>query len=180
MDNKTQVKKTENTTKSLFSNFLELRNNIIRESLDDIGSTAHRLEYIRNLKGVDYINDSKATNVDLTWYSLETMTTPVVWIVGGSDDTNDYTMLQEIVADKVNVIICLGRDCKKVFRTFMSDVDMIIGVNTATEAAEMAKKVAKPGDSVLLSPACSSFELFDSYEDRGNKFKQAVLNLTEN
>lgn len=176
---KNQVNKTENTTKSLFSNFLELRNNIIRESLDDVGSTGHRLEFIRNVNGVDFINDSKATNVDLAWYSLETINNPVIWIVGGAEEAADYSMLQEIVSDKVKVIICLGKDCKKIFRTFMSEVEMIIGVNSAEEAAKMALSVAKTGDTVLLSPACTSFDMFDSFEDRGNKFKQAVMNLEE-
>ncbi len=175
---KTQVKKvTENTTKSLFSNFLELRNNIIRESLDDINSSAHRLEFIRNVNGVDYINDSKATNVDLAWYSLETVNNPVIWIVGGSDSTSDYSMLQEIVSDKVKSIICLGKDCSKIFKTFMSDVDMIVAASSAEEAVMTASSMAQAGETVLLSPACSSIDMFDSYEDRGDKFRKAVMTL---
>lgn len=172
-----KLKEAEEKRKDAFTNFLELRNNIIRESLDDINSTSHRLEFIRNLNGVDYINDSKATNVDLAWYSLETMTSPVVWIVGGVDDTSDYSMLKEIVSDKVKAIICLGKNCHKIFKTFMSDVDLVIATESAKEAAQTSFSIAKDGDTVLLSPGCASFDLFDSYEDRGNKFRNAVMKL---
>ena len=176
-NDKTYTKTTENTTKNLFSNFLELRNNIIRESLDDIGSTSHRLEFVRNVNGVDYINDSKAINVDLTWYSLETMDSTVIWIVGGMDESADYSMLKEIVEDKVSAIICLGKDTHRIFKTFMSDVDLILSAESAEEAVHAAHSIAKKGDVVLLSPACASFDMFESFEDRGNKFKNAVDNL---
>jgi UDP-N-acetylmuramoylalanine--D-glutamate ligase len=160
-----------------YNNFLELRNNIIRESLNDIESTEHRLEFITEINGVDYINDSKATTVDLSWYSLESIDRPLIWIVGGVDDRSDYSMLKEIVRDKVKVIICLGKENRKVFKTFMSDVDLIVAADTAEEAVKQSNSLALKGDTVLLSPACASYDLFTSYEDRGNKFRSAVTNL---
>jgi len=160
-----------------YNNFLELRNNIIRESLNDIESTEHRLEFITEINGVDYINDSKATTVDLAWYSLESIDRPLIWIVGGVDDRNDYSMLKEIVRDKVKVIICLGKESRKVFKTFMSDVDLIVAADSAEEVVRQSNSLALKGDTVLLSPACASYDLFTSYEDRGNKFKDAVKNL---
>lgn len=160
-----------------FSNFLELRNDIIRESLNDIESTEHRLEFITEINGVEYINDSKATTVDLSWYSLESIDRPLIWIVGGVNEKNDYSMLKEIVRDKAKVIICLGKENRKVFKTFMSDVDLIVAAESAEEAVRQSNSLAIKGDTVLLSPACGSFDLFTSYEDRGNKFKAAVLNL---
>ena len=160
-----------------FNNFLELRNDIIRESLNDIESTEHRLEFITEINGVDYINDSKATTVDLSWYSLESIDRPLIWIVGGVNDKSDYSMLKEIVRDKVKVIICLGKENRKVFKTFMSDVDLIVAAADAEEAVRQSNSLALKGDTVLLSPACASYDLFSSYEDRGNKFKEAVNNL---
>lgn len=160
-----------------FNKFLELRNDIIRESLNDIESTEHRLEFITEINGVDYINDSKATTVDLAWYSLESIERPLIWIVGGVDDRSDYSMLKEIVRDKVKVIICLGKENRKVFKTFMSDVDLIVAAANADEAVRQSNSLALKGDTVLLSPACASYDLFTSYEDRGNKFKNAVMNF---
>ena len=160
-----------------YNNFLELRNNIIRESLNDIESTEHRLEFITDINGVDYINDSKATTVDLAWYSLESIDRPLIWIVGGVDDRSDYSMLKEIVRDKVKVIICLGKENRKVFKTFMSDVDLIVAADNAEEAVKQSNSLALKGDTVLLSPVCDSYDLFTSYEDRGNKFRSAVTNL---
>lgn len=160
-----------------YSNFLELRNDIIRESIQDIESTNHRLEFITEINGVDYINDSKATTVDLTWYSLERIERPVVWIVGGVDEASDYSMLREIVRDKVKAIVCLGKENRKVFKTFMSVVDLIVGADSAEEAVRHAHSLALKGDAVLLSPACASYDLFTSYEDRGNKFIAAVNQL---
>lgn len=160
-----------------YSNFLELRNDIIRESLADIESVSHRLEYITEINGVDYINDSKATTVDLSWYSLESIDRPLIWIVGGVDERSDYSMLREIVRDKVKAIICLGKENRKVFKTFMSVVDLIVAAESAEEAVKHAYSLALKGDTVLLSPACASYDLFTSYEDRGNKFTAAVMNL---
>jgi len=160
-----------------FNNFLELRNDIIRESLNDIESSEHRLEYITEINGVDYINDSKAITVDLAWYSLESINRPLIWIVGGVDDKSDYSMLKEIVRDKAKVIICLGKENRKVFKTFMSDVDLIVAAETAEEAVRQSHSLALKGDTVLLSPACASYDLFTSYEDRGNRFKEAVMRL---
>ncbi len=160
-----------------YNKLLELRNDIIRESLNDIESTEHRLEFITEINGVDYINDSKATTVDLAWYSLESIDRSLIWIVGGVDDRSDYSMLKEIVRDKVKVIICLGKENRKVFKTFMSDVDLIVAAADADEAVRQSNSLALKGDTVLLSPACASYDLFTSYEDRGNKFKDAVLNM---
>lgn len=172
----TMVRKETEKKTDEYTNFLELRNDIIRESLTDIESTEHRLEYITDINGVDFINDSKAITVDLSWYSLESIDRPLIWIVGGVDDKSDYSMLKEIVRDKVKVIICLGKENRKVFKTFMSDVDLIVAAGSAEEAVRQSSSLALNGDTVLLSPACASYDLFTSYEDRGNKFKEAVIN----
>jgi UDP-N-acetylmuramoylalanine--D-glutamate ligase len=161
----------------LYKTFLEIRSSIIRESLDDIPSTEHRLETLGEFKGIEFINDSKATTVDLTWYSLERMNKPVIWIAGGIDNGNDYSNLTDMVQDKVKGIICLTRDSSKIFTTFTNTVDLIISVSTAEEAVRAGFAMAQKGDVVLLSPASGSFDLFDSYQDRGNKFKKAVKNL---
>ncbi len=163
-----------------YKTFAEIRSSIIRESLDDIPSTEHRLESLGEFKGIEFINDSKATNVDLTWYSLERMTKPVIWIAGGIDNQNDYSNLTDIVRDKVTGVICLTLDSRKLFSTFTNLVDIIISVSTAEEAVRAGFAMAKKGDVVLLSPASSSFDLFDSYQDRGHKFKKAVKGLINN
>jgi UDP-N-acetylmuramoylalanine--D-glutamate ligase len=157
-----------------FNDLLALRQEILDRSISDVPSTKHRMEHVAEIDGVTYINDSHATNVDLTWYSLEGITGQVVWIVGSMDTTNDYSMLKELVDEKVNTIICLGRENRKVFKAFMGSVDMIVAASTAEEAVRAAKTVAKDTDTVLLSPACASYDLFDSYKDRGDKFIKAV------
>ncbi|MBX7180628.1 MAG: hypothetical protein K1X82_00820 [Bacteroidia bacterium] len=161
----------------LFSTFLEIRRSIIRESVDDIPNAEHRLESLGEFKGIEFINDSKATNVDLTWYSLDRMTKPIIWIVGGLDEGNDYSNLDAIVKDKVKGTICLTRESQKIFHSFTNTVDLIISVSTAEEAVRAGFAMAQKGDVVLLSPAGGSFDLFDSYQDRGNKYKKAVRNL---
>jgi UDP-N-acetylmuramoylalanine--D-glutamate ligase len=135
------------------------------------------LEYVATVGGVDYINDSKATNVNSTWYALESMDKPVIWIVGGVDKGNDYTALLPLVKEKVKVIICLGLDNNKIHSAFGKSVDLILNTTSAVDAALVAKKFAAKGDVVLLSPACASFDLFANYEDRGWQFKAAVKNL---
>mgnify|MGYP005997502261 CR=1 FL=1 len=150
---------------------------MIRESLSDFEGIEHRLEFVASIHGVEYINDSKATNVNSTWWALESMTKSVVWIVGGVDKGNDYTELVELVKDKVKAIVCLGNDNSKIKEAFGAHVEMIIETNTAPQAVEVSARLADQGDVVLLSPACASFDLFANYEDRGQKFKQAVRNL---
>jgi len=156
---------------------LEIRNPIIRESMMDIQPIEHRLEFVARISGIGFINDSKATNVNSTWYALESMTTDVVLILGGVDKGNDYTMLKELVKQKVRAIVCLGKDNKRIHDAFEDDVDIIVNTATAAEAAQIAFHLAKKGDTVLLSPACASFDLFKNYEDRGKQFKEAVVQL---
>ncbi|MDP1725641.1 MAG: cyanophycin synthetase, partial [Bacteroidota bacterium] len=148
-----------------------------RESLMDFQNVEHRLENVATIRAVDYINDSKATNVNSAWYALESMDKPTIWIVGGVDKGNDYSMLQELVKEKVRIIVCLGIDNSKIHDAFSKDVDMIINTSSADEAVHVASKMAKPGESVLLSPACASFDLFKNYEDRGRQFKAAVKSI---
>lgn len=161
----------------LASKLLGIRKESIRESLAGFDSIEHRLEPVLQVYGVQYINDSKATNVNSTWYALESMQTPTVWIVGGVDKGNDYSELYDLVDDKVKAIICLGTDNSKLHKAFDGRVDLIIDAADMDEAVRMSYKMADKGDSVLLSPACASFDLFENYEDRGRQFKQAVRNL---
>ncbi|UTW64338.1 UDP-N-acetylmuramoyl-L-alanine--D-glutamate ligase [bacterium SCSIO 12741] len=156
---------------------LELRKEIIRESLSDFQNVEHRLEYVTSVCGVRYINDSKATNINSTWYALESMDAPTVWIVGGVDKGNDYSMLDELVADKVKAIVCLGEDNRKIHNAFAGIVDHIVDASSMHEAVMMAYKISEKGNSVLLSPACASFDLFENYEERGRLFKEAVRGL---
>ncbi len=156
---------------------LELRNDSIRESMGDFKNIEHRLEHVAKISGIDFINDSKATNVNSTWYALESMTTDVVLIMGGVDKGNDYEMLRDLVKSKVKAIVCLGKDNKRIHDAFEDDVEIIVNTFSAAEAAQIAYHLAKRGDSVLLSPACASFDLFKNYEDRGNQFKAAVKEL---
>ncbi len=156
---------------------LKIRKVDIRESLSNFHGVEHRLEPVLKVHGIEFINDSKATNVNSTWYALESMTTDTIWIVGGVDKGNDYSILNELVRAKVKAIICLGLDNTKIHKAFGEDVETIIDVKSASEAVRTAYYLARKGDAVLLSPACASFDLFDNYEDRGNQFKQAVRDL---
>ncbi|SDS07761.1 UDP-N-acetylmuramoylalanine--D-glutamate ligase [Mucilaginibacter mallensis] len=156
---------------------LELRNETIRESMGDFKNIEHRLESVGKISGISFINDSKATNVNSTWYALESMTSDVILIMGGVDKGNDYTMLNELVRQKVKAIVCLGRDNDRIHKAFEHDVDTIIDTVSAEQAVQAAYHMATKGDTVLLSPACASFDLFKNYEDRGNQFKQAVKEL---
>ncbi|WP_231490208.1 UDP-N-acetylmuramoyl-L-alanine--D-glutamate ligase [Pedobacter sp. Leaf170] len=156
---------------------LELRNDSIRESMGNFKNIEHRLEHVAKISGIDFINDSKATNVNSTWYALESMTTDVVLIMGGVDKGNDYSMLKDLVKSKVKAIVCLGKDNKRIHDAFEDDVEVIVNTFSAEEAAQIAFHLAKRGDAVLLSPACASFDLFKNYEDRGNQFKAAVKEL---
>ncbi|MCL9807995.1 UDP-N-acetylmuramoyl-L-alanine--D-glutamate ligase [Flavobacterium luminosum] len=156
---------------------LKIRKDTIRESLSDFQGVEHRLEKVLKIQNVQYINDSKATNVNATFFALDSMTTPTVWIVGGVDKGNDYAELMPLVNEKVKAIICLGVDNKKIIDAFGGVVDLLVEASSMTEAVKQANKIAEKGDTVLLSPACASFDLFESYEDRGRQFKQAVQNL---
>jgi len=156
---------------------LDIRNETIREGMGDIKNIEHRLEHVARISGVEYINDSKATNVNSTWYALESVNTEIVLIMGGVDKGNDYDMLKDLVKSKVKAIVCLGKNNKRIHEAFEDDVDIIVNTFSASEAVQVAYHLAKKGDTVLLSPACASFDLFTSYEDRGNQFKQAVKEL---
>ncbi len=156
---------------------LEIRKESVRESLSDFKNVEHRLEHVGTVHGIEFVNDSKATNVNSTWYALESFNKPVVLILGGVDKGNDYTMLSELVKEKVKAIVCLGTDNKKILKAFKDLVPSIVEVNTAEQAVHTAYQLGKKGDVVLLSPACASFDLFENYEDRGRQFKQAVRAL---
>ncbi len=156
---------------------MNIRKATIRESLSNFQGAEHRLEKVLKINNVQYINDSKATNVNATFFALDSMTTPTVWIVGGVDKGNDYDELMALVREKVKGIICLGVDNKKLVEKFEGLVDAMIETTSMTEAVKIASKMAEKGDTVLLSPACASFDLFENYEDRGRQFKQAVQNL---
>jgi UDP-N-acetylmuramoylalanine--D-glutamate ligase len=154
-----------------------VRKETIRESLEDFKGIEHRLEPVTAVRGVRFINDSKATNVNSTWYALEEQTANVVWIVGGVDKGNDYTILKDLAREKVKAIICLGLDNEKLHKAFSEEVGYIVDANNMQAAVQMAYNISEPGDIVLLSPACASFDLFENYEDRGNQFKRYVRNL---
>ncbi len=159
------------------ANIVDVRNEIIRESMSDFENLEHRMEPVLTIKGIDFVNDSKATNINSTWFALESMTKPVIWIAGGLDKGNDYTVLQSLVKEKVKAIICMGKDNRKIHEAFARYVDMIANTQSADEAVQMAYQLGDKGDVVLLSPACASFDLFENYVDRGNKFKAAVKAL---
>ncbi|MBC3757162.1 UDP-N-acetylmuramoyl-L-alanine--D-glutamate ligase [Hyunsoonleella sp. SJ7] len=162
---------------STVAHLLKIRKQTIRESLENFQGVEHRLEHVLKINKVQYINDSKATNVNATYYALESMDAPTVWIVGGVDKGNDYSELFPFVNEKVKAIICLGVDNQKLMETFGGMVDIIIETQYMSEAVKIAYKVADAGENVLLSPACASFDLFENYEDRGRQFKNAVRNL---
>ncbi|MEL0457247.1 UDP-N-acetylmuramoyl-L-alanine--D-glutamate ligase [Flavobacteriaceae bacterium SZ-1-7] len=162
---------------STVAHLLKIRKQTIRESLENFQGVEHRLEEVLKINKVQYINDSKATNVNATYYALESMDAPTVWIVGGVDKGNNYEELFPFVNEKVKAIICLGVDNEKLMNTFGNMVDIIVETQFMSEAVKIAYKVAESGDNVLLSPACASFDLFENYEDRGRQFKDAVRNL---
>ena len=137
----------------------------------------HRMEYVSTVRGVEFINDSKATNVNSTWYALESMNMPVILILGGIDKGNDYSILRGLVKEKVKAIVCMGVDNRKIHEAFKDDVPLMVNTGSAQEAVRSAFHFANKGDVVLLSPACASFDLFKNYEDRGKQFKDAVRDL---
>jgi len=156
---------------------MNIRKQTIRESLSNFQGVEHRLEKVLKIQNVQYINDSKATNVNATFFALESMETPTIWIVGGVDKGNDYADLMPLVNEKVKAIICLGIDNKKIIDSFNNIVDVMVETVSMEQAVKIAQKIAEKGDTVLLSPACASFDLFENYEDRGTQFKNAVQNL---
>jgi len=156
------------------AHLMEIRKESIKQSLSDFQNIAHRLEYVASIHGITFINYSKATNVNSTWYALEYMDKPTVWIVGGVDKGNNYDLLLPMVGEKVKAIVCLGLDNKNIHNAFGDLVENIVDTESAAEEVATAYYLAEKGDAVLLSPACASFDLFENYEDRGNQFKQAV------
>jgi UDP-N-acetylmuramoylalanine--D-glutamate ligase len=156
---------------------LEIRNEQLRESLSNFTGVEHRLERFLKVHGIEFINDSKATNVNSTWYALESLRKPIVWIAGGVDKGNDYSMLKGLAKEKVKAIVCLGKDNQKIHDAFKGVVKNIVDASSMDEAVKAAYYLSRNGDTVLLSPACASFDLFENYEDRGTQFKQKVRNL---
>jgi UDP-N-acetylmuramoylalanine--D-glutamate ligase len=155
----------------------EVKDSVIRQSMIDFQNIEHRLEYVLTVHGIDFINDSKATNVNSCWFALESMQKDVVWIVGGVDKGNDYSELDEMVVDKVKAIICLGENNQNIIEAFKGKVDTIVQASTMAEAVNQSYSLANKGEAVLLSPACASFDLFANYEDRGIQFKKSVRSL---
>ena len=162
---------------TMAAQLLKVRKESIKESLANFEGAEHRLENFAKIRGVEYINDSKATNINATFYALECMDKSTVWVVGGVDKGNDYEDLLPLVREKVKAIVCLGTDNEKIKKTFGNVIEFIIETAGAEEAVKVAEKLSETGDVVLLSPACASFDLFDNYEDRGRQFKNAVRNL---
>lgn len=175
------LKGRHNTQNSLASGLagriLDIRKEVVRESLMDFVNVEHRLEFVAKVCGIEFINDSKATNINATWFALESMEQPTVWIVGGVDKGNDYSELTALAKEKVTAIICLGTDNQKIIDAFSGVVETIVEAKSAMEAVAFGYRLAKKDQTVLLSPACASFDLFENYEDRGNQFKQAVRSL---
>jgi UDP-N-acetylmuramoylalanine--D-glutamate ligase len=156
---------------------LEIRKESVRESLTDFINVEHRMEFVAKVHGIEFINDSKATNINSTWFALESMDKPTVWILGGVDKGNDYSELKDLVKEKVKAIICLGKNNEKIFEAFGDIVETIVETTSAMDAVAYGYKLAQKDETVLLSPACASFDLFENYEDRGNQFKKAVRAL---
>jgi UDP-N-acetylmuramoylalanine--D-glutamate ligase len=154
-----------------------IRKEKIREAVNNFHALEHRMEFVAMVRGVEFVNDSKATNVNSTWYALESMSKPTVLILGGVDKGNDYELLTDLAKEKVKAIVCLGTDNSKIIAAFKDVVPVIVETDNAKKAVNAAFKLAEKGDAVLLSPACASFDLFKNYEDRGTQFKNAVKEL---
>ncbi len=161
----------------LVGSTMDIRKEKIREAVQDFQGLEHRMEPVATVRGVEFINDSKATNVNSTWYALENMSKPTILILGGVDKGNDYSLIMDLVKEKVKAIICLGVDNRKIHEAFGNVVSTIVNTSSAVDAVQAAYHFATKGDVVLLSPACASFDLFKNYEDRGNQFKKAVKEL---
>jgi len=156
------------------SRLVDIRKESIKNCLSDFQNIEHRLEHVATIHGIDFINDSKATNVNSTWYALESMTRPVIWIAGGLDKGNDYSKLKAIVAEKVKAIICLGKDNSPLIEAFGGIIEELYETQSIRDAVQWSYRIGNDGEAVLLSPACASFDLFKNFEDRGNQFKLAV------
>ena len=166
-----------NMAASMAGTSIGIRKEKIREALQTFESLEHRMEPVASIRGVEFINDSKATNVNSTWYALETMTKPVILILGGVDKGNDYTAMKELVKEKVKAIVCMGAENRKIHEAFGDIVSLMVNTDNTKDAVQSAFHFAQKGDVVLLSPACASFDLFKNYEDRGVQFKEAVKDL---
>lgn len=162
---------------SVAARLVNIRNNSLRESLKGFKGAPHRLEEVKVVDGVTYVNDSKATNVNSVFYALDTIKTPIVWIVGGQDKGNDYNSLLPYVHEKVRAIVCLGVDNSPIIQSFHNTIGTLVETRSMDEAVKLAQGFAQEGDTVLLSPACASFDLFKNYEERGDLFKAAVQKL---
>ncbi|MEI6586541.1 MAG: cyanophycin synthetase, partial [Sediminibacterium sp.] len=154
-----------------------IRKEKIREAVNNFHSLEHRMEFVAMVRGVEFVNDSKATNVNSTWYALESMNKPTILVLGGTDKGNDYTLIAELMKEKVKAIVCMGVDNKKIIEAFKGLVPVIVETDSAKKAVDASFAIAEKGDVVLLSPACASFDLFKNYEDRGTQFKEAVKEL---
>jgi UDP-N-acetylmuramoylalanine--D-glutamate ligase len=156
---------------------VDIRNENVRQSMTNFEGERHRLEYVASVRGIEFINDSIATNINSVWFALENINRPIIWIAGGHAKSNGYSEIQELVIQKVKAIICLGMNNAKIIEAFAKYIPMIFESQSAEEAVNIAYKLGQKGDTVLLSPGCASFDLFKNYEDRGNQFKKAVINL---
>ncbi|NCA85112.1 MAG: hypothetical protein EOM83_05985 [Clostridia bacterium] len=165
------------TAAAMMARWGEVRKESIKESLSDFQGAGHRLEFVASIRGVRFLNDSKATNVNSTWYALENESAPVIWIAGGRDNGNNYEALIPTVQQKVKAIICLGINNQNLIGCMSPHCAIILETTRMEQAVQMAYRLGQKGDTVVLSPACASFDLFDNYEDRGNQFVKAVVNL---
>ena len=156
---------------------MDIRKEKIRDAVQTFTSLEHRMEHVATIKGIEFINDSKATNVNSTWYALESMEHPTILILGGIDKGNDYSLIKDLVKEKVKAIVCMGTDNRKIHEAFGNEVELIVNTSNAKDAVQSAFHFANKGDVILLSPACASFDLFKNYEDRGRQFKNAVKEL---
>ncbi|MBL4653207.1 MAG: hypothetical protein JKY53_10150 [Flavobacteriales bacterium] len=169
----TNIKNSEVSKKSLADKMVESR----KSNVDEFGGIEHRLELISNINGVDYVNDSKATDVNSTWYSLECMNKPVVWVVGLSDLETDYSIFNDLVKQNVKAIVCLGKNVDGALNSLIERVDCFSEASSVSEAVEISSSLSSDGDVVLFSPACSSFHLYQNYRDRGEQFRKSVSEL---
>lgn len=161
----------------IVARLFDIKSDVIREALSDFNALEHRLEWVADIKGVEFINDSKATSVNAAWYALESINKPIIWIAGGVDKGNDYSVLVDLVRKKVKALVCLGVDNRKLHEAFSTCVDLIVNTSSMRDAVKAAFHLSAPGDCVLLSPACASFDLFENYEERGRRFKECVREL---
>ncbi len=173
----TKLSTGDTMAENLKKNANNLRKEFLKETFAEFENVEHRLEFVANVHGIEYINDSKATNVNSSWYALERMSRQTIWIVGGVDKTVDYAPLQELAKEKVRALVYIGTDNSKIFENFLDKVDMIVDAKSMEEAVQMAYYIADKGETVLLSPASASFNMFENLEERGNTFKKVVRSL---